>query len=162
MIAKVLNQQQRRTATGMSFTPVNVASIRKRHAIPARRTGNSPDPGGDVMSVHQAAGNLGITASTLYRWLNDGFVPGEQITPGAPWRIRLTESIRDLVADDAPPAGFLSQVATASLGVTRQTVLQRVKRGDLRAIHIRTGRRKGLRIELPAPQDGLFLAIPGQ
>ena len=35
MIAKVLNQQQRRTATGMSFTPVNVATIRKRHAIPA-------------------------------------------------------------------------------------------------------------------------------
>jgi len=45
------------------------------------------------MSVHQAAAELGITASTLYRWLNDGFVPGEQITPGAPWRIRLTESI---------------------------------------------------------------------
>ncbi len=63
MIAKVLNQQQRRTATGMSFTPVNVASIRKRHGIPARQTGNSPDPGGDVMSVHQAAAELGITAS---------------------------------------------------------------------------------------------------
>ena len=102
MIAKVLNQQQRRTATGMSFTPVNVASIRKRHGIPARQTGNSPDPEGDVMSVHQAAAELGTTASTLYRWLNDGFVPGEQITPGAPWRIRLTESIRNLVADDAP------------------------------------------------------------
>ena len=54
------------------------------------------------MSVHQAAAELGITASTLYRWLNDGYVPGEQITPGAPWRIRLTESIRDLVADNAP------------------------------------------------------------
>ena len=48
------------------------------------------------------------------------------------------------------------QVATATLGVSRQTVLQRVKRGDLRAVHIRAGRRKGLRIELPAPQDGLF------
>ena len=30
MIAKVLNQQQRRTATGMSFTPANRAIIRKR------------------------------------------------------------------------------------------------------------------------------------
>jgi hypothetical protein len=27
---------------------------------------------------------------------------------------------------------------------------------DLHAVHIRAGRRKGLRIELPAPQDGLF------
>jgi hypothetical protein len=40
--------------------------------------------------------------------------------------------------------------------VSRQTVLQRVKRGELRAVHIRAGRRKGLRIELPAAQDGLF------
>ena len=106
MIAKVLNQQQRRTATGMSFTPVNVASIRKRHGISPYQGGDAPDPDGEVMSVHQAAAELGITASTLYRWLNDGFVPAEQITPGAPWRIRLTQSIRELVTDDAP-AGWV-------------------------------------------------------
>jgi DNA invertase Pin-like site-specific DNA recombinase len=156
MITKVLNQQKRRTATGMSFTPANVATIRKRHGIPPCHSGDAPDPDGEVMSVQQAAAELGITASTLYRWLNDGFVPGEQITPGAPWRIRLTGSIRDLVADDAPAGWVPVQVATASLGVSRQTVLQRVKRGELRAAHIRAGRRKGLRIELPAPQDGLF------
>jgi excisionase family DNA binding protein len=156
MITKVLNQQKRRTATGMSFTPANVATIRKRHGIPPCHSGNAPDPDSEVMSVGQAAAQLGITASTLYRWLNDGFVPGEQITPGAPWRIRLTESIQNLVADDAPAGWVPVQVATASLGVSRQTVLQRVKRGELRAVHIRAGRRKGLRIELPAPQDGLF------
>ncbi len=156
MIAKVLNQQQRHTAQGMSFTPANVATIRKRHNIPARQGGTGHDEDGEVMSVHQAAAELGITASTLYRWLNDGFVPGEQITPGAPWRIRLTQSIRELVADDAPAGWVPVQVATASLGVSRQTVLQRVKRGELRAAHIRAGRRKGLRIELPACQDGLF------
>jgi DNA invertase Pin-like site-specific DNA recombinase len=156
MITKVLNQQKRRTATGMSFTPANVATIRKRHGIPPCHNGDAPDPDGEVMSVQQAAAELGITASTLYRWLNDGFVPGEQITPGAPWRVRLTGSLRDLVADDAPAGWVPVQVATASLGVSRQTVLQRVKRGELRAVHIRAGRRKGLRIELPAAQDGLF------
>jgi DNA invertase Pin-like site-specific DNA recombinase/transposase-like protein len=156
MITKVLNQQKRRTATGMSFTPANVATIRKRHGIPPCHSGDAPDPDGEVMSVQQAAAELGITASTLYRWLNDGFVPGQQITPGAPWRIRLTESIRNLVADDAPAGWVPVQVATASLGVSRQTVLQRVKRGEPRAVHIRAGRRKGLRIELPALQDGLF------
>jgi DNA invertase Pin-like site-specific DNA recombinase len=156
MITKVLNQQKRRTATGMSFTPANVATIRKRHGIPPCHSGDAPDPDGEVMSVHQAAAELGITASTLYRWLNDGFVPGEQVTPGAPWQIRLTPPIRDLVADDAPAGWVPVQVATATLGVSRQTVLQRVKRGELRAVHIRAGRRKGLRIELPAPQHGLF------
>jgi hypothetical protein len=34
--------------------------------------------------------------------------------------------------------------------------LQRVKRGELQAVHVRTGRRKGLRIQPPKPQDGLF------
>jgi predicted site-specific integrase-resolvase len=46
--------------------------------------------------------------------------------------------------------------ATLALGVSRQTVLQRVKRGELEAVHVRSGRRKGLRIKLPAPTDGLF------
>ena len=63
VIAKVLNQQQHRTATGMSFTPVNVASIRKRHGISPCQGGDVPDPDGEVMSVHQAAAELGITAS---------------------------------------------------------------------------------------------------
>ena len=71
---------------------------------------------------------------------------------------------------DAPPAwtssssrcGMLPSPSvsawssTPGCGLSRQTVLQRVKRGELRAVHIRAGRRKGLRIELPAAQDGLF------
>ena len=79
-----------------------------------------------------------------------------RISPDPPWRVRLTGSIRNLVADAAPAGWVPVQVVTASLGVSRQTVLQRVKRGELRAVHIRAGRRKGLRIELPAAQDGLF------
>ena len=47
-----------------------------------------------------------------------------------------------------------------ALGVSRQTVLQRVKRGELRAVHVRTGRRKGLRIEVAQADGGLFDAFP--
>ncbi|MGH3505378.1 MAG: hypothetical protein ACRDQA_31465 [Nocardioidaceae bacterium] len=61
-----------------------------------------------------------------------------------------------MVTDDAPadwvPLGYASQ----ALGVSRQTVLQKVKRGELHAVLTRTGRRKGLRIEIPTPQNGLF------
>ena len=39
------------------------------------------------------------------------------------------------------------QEATKYLGVSRQTVLQRVKRGELEAVHLVCGRRKGLRIK---------------
>ncbi len=103
-----------------------------------------------------AAAELGLTPSTLHRWLGDGFIAGEQVTPGAPWRIRLTDELRRLFVDDAPHGWLAMLEATLAYGVSRQTLLQRVKRGDLQAVHVRTGRRKGLRIEPPTPQDSLF------
>jgi excisionase family DNA binding protein len=53
--------------------------------------------------------------------------------------------------------GFVPMIeATKRLGVSRQTVLQRVKRGELEAVHLCRGKRKGLRIKVLDPQDGLF------
>ena len=103
-----------------------------------------------------AARQLDIAPSTLLRWLNDGFIAGEQITPGAPWRIRLTDQLRGMLTDTAPDGWVPLGYATQALGVSRQTVLQKVKRGELNAVLTRTGRRKGLRIEIPTPQEGLF------
>jgi hypothetical protein len=40
--------------------------------------------------------------------------------------------------------------------VSRQTVLQRVKRGQLEAVHVTRGRQKGLRIKVIAQQGQLF------
>ena len=42
------------------------------------------------------------------------------------------------------------------LGVSRQTVLQRVKRGDLEAVHVMRGKQKGLRIKVIDLQSKLF------
>ena len=97
-----------------------------------------------------------MAPSTLHRWLHDGFIAGEQLTPGAPWRIRLTDDIRALFVDDAPDGWLAMLEATLAYGVSRQTIMQRVKRGELPAVHVRTGRRKGLRIQPPTTQDGLF------
>jgi hypothetical protein len=68
---------------------------------------------------------LGINTSTVHRWLNDGFIAGEQVTPGAPWQIRITDELRALFVEQAPP-GYLPMLETTmKLGVSRQTVLQR-------------------------------------
>ncbi|MGP0052159.1 MAG: hypothetical protein ACLPZR_25435, partial [Solirubrobacteraceae bacterium] len=62
--------------------------------------------------------------------------------------------------EDAP-AGYVPIVdAMRALGVSRQTVLQRVKRGELEAIHVRAGRRKGLRILVPHAETSLFDTTP--
>ena len=40
--------------------------------------------------------------------------------------------------------------AKRALGVSRQTVLQRVKRGEIEAIHVMRGTQKGLRLKVMA------------
>ncbi len=154
-IAGILNRQGRRTARGLSYTAGRVQSLRHHWGIP-RHQPNDASPEGELLTVADAASKLGLAPSTLHRWLGDGFIAGEQITPGAPWRIRMTDGLRALFVDDAPEGWLAMLEATFAHGVTRQTLLQRVKRGELRAVHLRTGRRKGLRIEPPAPQDSLF------
>jgi DNA invertase Pin-like site-specific DNA recombinase len=154
-IAGILNRQGRRTARGLSYTASRVQSLRHHWQIPCHQPSDQPQEG-ELLNVTAAAKQLAIAPSTLLRWLNDGFVAGEQITPGAPWRIRLTNELHNMLIDNAPEGWVAVQYATRALGVSRQTVLQRVKRGELRAVLTRTGRRKGLRIELPTTQDGLF------
>src|SRR5215217_1176394 len=154
-IAGILNRQHRRTARELSFTASRVQSLRHHHKIPCHQPGNAPTKE-EPLTVADAAHELGLAPSTLHRWLGDGFIAGEQITPGAPWRIRLTNDIRALFVDDAPEGWLAMLEATLAYGVSRQTLMQRVKRGELHAVHVRTGRRKGLRIPPPTPQDSLF------
>jgi DNA invertase Pin-like site-specific DNA recombinase len=154
-IAGILNRQHRRTARGLSFTASRVQSLRHHWKIPCYQPSDEVQEG-ELLNVTTAAKQLGIAPSTLLRWLDDGFVAGEQVTPGAPWRIRLTDQLRNTLVDDTPDGWVAIQYATRALGVSRQTVLQRVKRGELRAVITRTGRRKGLRIQIPTPQNGLF------
>ena len=108
------------------------------------------------MNIKQAAAALGVAASTVHRWLNEGIIAGEQLTFGAPWRIRLTEDLRNRVAEEAPE-DFLTMYQTMRLlGVSRQTVWQRVKRGEIKALHVRRGRKKGLRLKVIRSQSDLF------
>ena len=155
MIAGILNRQERTTAYGLRFTQNLVGNLRRSWGIPRFEPPAHP-AAGELLSIQQAAKTLGIAASTLHRWINDGFIAGEQVTPGAPWRIRVNDALRRRLVEDAP-SGYVAMIeATKRLGVTRQTVLQRVKRGELDAVLVCYGRRKGLRIKVLDEQPGLF------
>ena len=55
------------------------------------------------------------------------------------------------------PDGWLPHAQAAeALGVARQTVLHKVQRGDLDAVYVHNGKRKGLRIQVKHDQTGLF------
>lgn len=155
VIAGILNRQGKTTATGMRFTANRVGSLRTHWQIPCFKA-SKVGPSGEIVTIDRAAEILGVAPSTVHRWLNDGFIPGEQLTPGAPWRIRITDELRARVVDETPPGYVAMLEATFALGVSRQTILQRVKRGELDAVHVNQGRRKGLRIKLPDVELTLF------
>ena len=108
------------------------------------------------MNIREAAEILDLSPSTLHRWLNEGIIAGEQLTPAAPWRIRITDELRAQIVEDVPEGYVTVFQAMKILGVSRQTVWQRVKRGELQAVHIRRGKRKGLRIKVLDQQPALF------
>jgi hypothetical protein len=159
VIAGILNRQGRRTARGHRFDANRVGNLRRHWNIPVCKA-RPPATNGEVVTVRQAAVALGVAPSTLHRHINDGLIRGEQITPGAPWRIRLDDALRARFTGEAG-VGFLPmRDAMARLGISRQTALQRVKRGELEAVHVLRGKQKGIHIKMIDEHPGLFEHTP--
>ena len=155
VIAGILNRQERKTAYGHRFEAGRVGNLRRHWDIPCFVPKETAAEG-ELMTIKQAAATLGVAPSTLHRLLGDGIIPGEQLTPGAPWRIRLTDELCDRFNDDAGKDFVPMNEAMRILGVSRQTVLQRVKRGELESVHVTRGKQKGIRIKVIARQSELF------
>ncbi len=113
-IAGILNAQGRLSAQGLRFNQNLVGNLRRHWKIPCFEP-PAELPEGELLSIRQAARVLGTAPSTLHRWVNDGFIAGEQPTPGAPWRIRITDAC----------------VAASSITVPTDMSSCRPQRGDL-------------------------------
>ena len=159
-IAHILAQQRRATGTGLRWTKTRVASQRFRLGIPAYK----PDPlnvsagsqDATVATITEAEKILGIPRITLYRWLREGFITGEQIVPAAPWHIRIDQALRDKIRSQAPDGWLPADQAAKALGLSRTTVFQKVRDGQLPAIHVNNGQRRSLRIQVKPEAAGLF------
>ena len=155
VIAGILNRQGRTTAYGHRFEAGRVGNLRRHWDIPCFEP-SAAHAEGELLTIRTAAAALGVAPSTLHRLLNAGIIPGEQLTPGAPWRIRLTDDVMARFNNDAGEGFMPMREAMKALGVSRQTVLQRVKRGELDAVHVMRGKQKGLRIKAVTRQPELF------
>ena len=155
VITGILNRQGRTTAYGHRFEAGHVGNLRRHWDIPCFEPKADTSDGG-LLTVKKAAAVLGVAPSTIHRLLNDGIIAGEQLTPGAPWRIRLTDEIMARFNGEAGDGFMPMREAMRVFGVSRQTVLQRVKRGELAAVHVMRGKQKGLRIKGLTPQPELF------
>ena len=155
VIAGILNRQGRRTAHGERFTAHRVGCIRRHRKIPCPQP-QEDTASGELVAVDRAAEILEIAPSTVHRWLSEGFIIGEQITPGAPWRIRISEDFRARFVEMEHEGYVTVREAMKVLEVSRQTIMQRVKLGELETIYVRRGRSKGLRIKTITDQPRLF------
>ena len=152
-IAVTLNHQGRRSARGLPFSTSLVQGLRKRHGVPGYTASAEDEEDGEILSVHAAAQQLGVSDSTLYRWVNVGILPSvHPDVPGAPVRIRMGADFRSRFRLD-PPEGFVPlREAMQRLGVSRQTIWQRAASGQLESCHVKRGSVRGLYIRLEADE----------
>jgi hypothetical protein len=154
-IAAILARQGRLTGAGNPFTVHRVAGLRAHHNIPACPVrGTSQD--GEIVTIAKAASELGVSTATVHRWLREGFIVGEQITPGASWQIRLTDELRQRVRAHAPAGWLPLNDAAKALGVAPQDGVAQGSTRRARRRYLHHGKRKGLRIRAKLEQTGLF------
>jgi excisionase family DNA binding protein len=156
-IAIVLSKQGWNSPIGLPFTASRVRGIRERANIP--RAPRTP-PAGSGVSINEAARELGVSTMTIRRWLSEGLLSAEQTAEHAPWRIRLTDEVRERFVPTVPDGYVKLDEAARQLGVARQTVLNQVRAGRRKAVMVVDGKRRGLRIEIHPDEQGL-LALAG-
>jgi DNA invertase Pin-like site-specific DNA recombinase len=148
-IARVLNRQGKRTGKGNAFTKTRISSLRARHAIPGCPKRDKQDPRFGPFTADETAEELGVTSSTIRRWLLDGVLPGRQLAPGAPWRIQLTEEIRTRLTGGDAPAGWVGLTEAArQLGLSKSRVAYMVNTGKIKAVRTTVGKRNCWRIDV--------------
>lgn len=148
-IARILHRKRLRTAKGLPFSAHRVTNLRYTHEIPG--TASRRLNGENVYTAEQAASLLEVSRDTIIRWIEAGLVRGSQVTSGAPWRVQVTEEDkRRLTAADTPKGWLPLKGAATALDVSQQTVLQRLKSGQLEGIRVRVGRRSAWRIRITA------------
>ena len=148
-IARILNRQKRTTARGLPYTASRVGALRARHGIAVCPRSQADASGAPALGVPEAAAELGVTRTTLYRWIRKGLVPSVQPeVSGAPVRVRLTDDFRARFCP-TPPDGFVPlATATRRLGVSRQTIWKRMRTGKLQAVYVTLGSYRGLHVRI--------------
>lgn len=94
-IAAILNREGFIAARGCPFKGENVWLLRTRWGIPTVKingAGANPMRWPDgTFSIQGAAAALGITAQTVFDYLDRGLLSGRQLTKGQPWQIDLSD-----------------------------------------------------------------------
>jgi DNA invertase Pin-like site-specific DNA recombinase len=102
-IAAILNAESFLSARGRPFSGGEIHLLRKRWGIPTVKiNGKEANPRrwpDGTYSVQGAAEVLTITPQTIFKWLRKGWLNGQQLVKGMPWKIKLPEDQIPLLKD---------------------------------------------------------------
>ena len=147
-IARILSRKRLQTPKGHAFKPYHVSNV--RHSYGIAKGPCIPVQAEDVYTAEEAAELLGVHRSTVTRWVEVGLLRGRQITDAAPWRIQVRPAdVARLKPTDADPTWLPLKGAAQVMGVSQQTLVQKLKAGELEGVRVETGRRTAWRIHLP-------------
>jgi DNA invertase Pin-like site-specific DNA recombinase len=94
-IAGILNAEGLVSARGCPFSGGEIHLLRKRWGIPTVKiNGNEANPrqwADGTYSVQGAAEVLTIAPQTIFKWLQKGWLTGQQLSKGMPWKIILSD-----------------------------------------------------------------------
>jgi DNA invertase Pin-like site-specific DNA recombinase len=153
-IARILIRKRIKSAKdGLPFNAQRVANLRNHHGIECYRKSNDRDA--PAFTVDEAANILSVGQQTVLLWLKSGLLKGDQLTPGAPWRVYISdEDKQHLNAADAPQGWLPLRQAASRLGVSAQTVANWVKSGKVNYVYVTKGQRRGMRIDVGSATSG--------
>ena len=87
--------------------------------------------------------------TTIHRWLREGIIAGNQMTPGAPWKILLTDQVRRKLSGGDAPEGWVSvSEAARRLGLSKSYVVYLIKTSRLEAVQVSVRKQRRWRINL--------------
>ena len=98
-IASILNRSGKSTGRGNSWTSARVASVRNERKIAPYREGERAERG--EVTIEEAAAELAVSPSTIFRMIKDGVLPAQHLCKGAPWIISSDDLKREDVRADA-------------------------------------------------------------
>jgi len=94
-IAAILNEEGVRPSRGRAFSGGLVWMVRQQWQIPTvKENGKEANPlrwKDGTYSIEGVAEAVGVILGTVYQWVREGRVDGQQLGKGTPWKIKLTD-----------------------------------------------------------------------
>jgi hypothetical protein len=94
-IAASLNRMGLQTGQGKSWNAKRVGNLRRVHDIQAFR---STEKNGEWLTMREAATELGVTSHVIRRLIQSQVLTAEQVVPGAPFQIKVSDLRAERVA----------------------------------------------------------------